>query len=305
MGRRRTAVASAVLVLLASACGTAPPPEPAAGPLVFSANPVGNSITLHQAFRTTVDMLREETGREIRMQDATSYDSLIEGVRTGEVDFAAFGPLSYVMAKERGAPITAVAAQVKEKGERAGFRAYGVTRPGSGVTSLADVRGRAVCYVDEASTSGYLYPSAELIRLGINPDTDVRQVFAGSHEAAVLAVVNGRCDVGFAFDAMVDRHLVERGQIGAGDVTRIWESGIIPGAPIAVSDDLPDEVRDDLVAALRDKANSDYLRDHGFCQGECPLGDADAYGYAPVEDSFYDEVREVCRITRHRTCRGG
>lgn len=304
MGRRRTGAASVVLVLLA-ACGTAPRPEPVSEPLVFSANPVGNSMTLYQAFRTTIEMLREETGREIRMQDASSYDSLIESVRTGEVDFAAFGPLSYVMAKERGAPITVVAAQVKEKGRPAGYHAYGVTRPGSGVESLADVRGRAVCYVDTASTAGYLYPSAALAELGINPDTDVRAVFAGSHEAAVLAVVNGRCDVGFAFDAMVDRHLVERGQIGAGDVTRIWESGLIPGAPIAVSDHLPGEVRDSLAAALRDKANSDYLRDHGFCQGECPLGDADSYGYAPVDDSFYDEVREVCRITRHRTCRGG
>jgi phosphonate transport system substrate-binding protein len=98
---------------------------------------------------------------------------------------------------------------------------------------------------------------------------------------------------------------VERGQIGAGDVTRIWESEVIPGAPIAVADDLPADVRDRLVAALGDKANSDYLRDHGFCQGECPLGDADAYGYAPVDDAFYDGVREVCRITRHPTCRGG
>lgn len=306
MGRRQAAVTVPAL-LLAAACAAAPQPapQPAPEPLVFSGNPVGNSITLFKAFGATIDMLREEIDRDIRVQHASSYDGLVEGVRTGQVDFAAFGPLSYVLAKERGARITAVAAQVKEKGERPGYRAYGITRTGSGLRSLADLRDRRVCYVDSGSTSGYLYPSAALLELGVDPATDTHQVFVGSHEAAVLAVATGQCDAGFAFDEMVDRHLVERGQIRADEITRIWESGVIPGAPIAVADDLPADVRDALVRAIEDKANADYLRDNGFCQGECPLGDADAYGYAPVDDSFYDEIREVCRITAHPTCRGG
>ncbi|GAA3854123.1 phosphate/phosphite/phosphonate ABC transporter substrate-binding protein [Saccharothrix violaceirubra] len=286
-----------LFVLLAACQAHTPPPPTVEDPLVFSGIPTGSSMTVLQAFQPIIDMLRRETGREIRIQDTTSYDALIEGVRDGDIDIAAFGPLSYVLAKERGAPITAVAAQTKEKGKTPGFRAHGFTRAGSEVHTMADLRGRKVCFVDQGSTSGYLYPAAELQGLGISPTTDVEPVFVGSHEASVLAVANGDCAAGFAFDEMVDRHLVERGQIKAGQIVTIWRSDLIPGAPIGISDRLPDTLRDTMSRAIREKANADYLRANGFCQGECPLGDADAYGYTPVDDHFYDKVREVCKRT--------
>jgi phosphonate transport system substrate-binding protein len=290
-------------VLLLAACSD-PPGEAAPAPetLVFSGIPTASSITTQQTFQPIIDMLRRETGVEIRVQEPTTYDALIDGMRDGSIDIGAFGPQSYVVARERGARITPVSAQIKEKGARPSYRGFGVTYADSSITSLADLRGRKVCYPDRVSTSGFLYPSAALREIGLDPVRDTVAVYTGGHEATVLAVANKQCEAGFAFDEMVDRHLVERGQIQPGQLVKIWTSELIPGAPLAVSDGLPEPLRQRIVSALETKATSDYLRAKGFCQGECPVGDATAWGYAKVNDSLYEPVRAVCRKVGWDSC---
>lgn len=291
-----------LVLLLLAACkpssGDAAPPQQT---LVFSGIPTASTITTQQTFQPIINMLRRETGVEIRVQEPTTYDALIEGMRDGSIDIGAFGPQSYVVARERGARITPISAQVKEKGAAPSYRGFGFTHADSGIASL-DLRGRKVCYPDRVSTSGFLYPSAALLDLGIDPLRDTVPVFTSGHEATVLAVANKQCDAGFAFDEMVDRHLVERGQIQPGQLTKIWTSALIPGAPLAVADDLPSPLRERIVSALQTKATADYLRANGFCQGECPVGDATAWGYAKVDDSAYEPVRAVCKRVGWDSC---
>ncbi|MET9231751.1 phosphate/phosphite/phosphonate ABC transporter substrate-binding protein [Lentzea sp. NPDC003310] len=290
-------------LLLLTACATPPGGGTSAQEvLVFSGLPTASSITTQQTFLPIVAMLRRETGAEIRVQESTSYDALVDGMRDGTVDIGALGPLSYVVARERGARVTPVSAQVKEKGADPSYRAFGFTHADSSITSLTDLRGRKVCYADRMSTSGFLYPSAALHEIGIDPLRDTAPVFTSGHEATALAVANRQCDAGFAFDEMVDRHLVERGQLQPGQLTKFWTSGPIPGAPLVVADDLPEPLRGRIVTALRFKATADHLRANGFCQGECPVGDATAWGYAEVDDSLYDPVRAVCRRVGRTSC---
>ena len=293
-------------VLLLAACSS-PPAEVARArePLVFSGVPTASSITTQQTFLPIVDMLRRETGVEIRVQEPTGYEALVDGMRDGSIDIGAFGPQSYVVARERGARITPVSAQVKEKGAAPSYRGFGFAHADSSIRSLADLRGRKVCYADRLSTSGFLYPSTALRAIGLDPASDTVPVFTSGHEATVLAVATGQCDAGFAFDEMVDRHLVERGQVQPGQLTKIWTSGPIPGAPLAVADDLPEPLRQRIVSALQTKATADHLRANGFCQGECPVGDATAWGYAKVDDSLYEPVRAACRAVGWRSCTPG
>lgn len=295
--------ASVAALLLLAAC-SAPPAEQTPAPefLVFSGTPTASSITTQQTFQPIINMLRRETGVEIRVQESTTYDALVDGMRDGSIDIGAFGPQSYVVAKDRGARITPVSAQVKEQNARPSFKGFGITHADSTVKSLADLRGRRVCYADRMSTSGFLYPSAAMKEIGIDPLRDTVPVFTSGHEATVLAVANKQCDAGFAFDEMVDRHLVERGQIQPGQLAKFWESALIPGAPLAVADDLPEPLRQRIADALRTKATADYLRANGFCQGECPIGDATAWGYEPVDDTLYEPVREVCRRLGYDAC---
>ncbi len=56
--------------------------------------------------------------------------------------------------------------------------------------------------------------------------------------------------------------------------------------------------------ALQDKANSDYLRANGFCQGECKLAEGFAYDYQPADDVDYNGVRDLQTI-QDKSCTEG
>ena len=257
---------------LVTGCSSAAGPEGGEGEIVFAAVPSEEAQSLQQAYDPIVKLLERETGRTIRFQNVTNYAAVIEGMRSGQIQLAQFGPFSYVLARQQGVRITPVGAGIDEPGEQPGYLSYGLTRAGSPVRSLADYRGRKVCFVDPNSTSGYLYPTAGLLQAGIDPRAGVTPIFAGGHDASALAVASGQCDAGFAQESTVDK------------------TEVAPDRKTAAT------------GAFADTANVDYLRANGFCQGECRIGDDGQVAYVPVDDAFYNGVRDVCQVTRDPSC---
>ena len=270
--------------------------------LVFAAEPSFRFTTDQQSSEALIEMLEKETGKEIRFQTGTDYATVIKGLRDGKIDVAALGPLSYILAKNQGAPITLTAVRVNEKGKPPGYRSYGITWRGSPIKTLADFRGRRICFVDRNSTSGYLYPSAALLDTGINPNRDIIPIFAGGDDASVFAVANHRCDAGFAYDTVVDQQLIDQGRLQPGQVTTVWKSTTIPGPPLVIANYLSAKLRQQLTTALQDKANADYLRANGFCQDKCAISDGTSYGYQPANDADYRGLNEICRRVQGSPC---
>lgn len=273
--------------------------------LVFATVPSDRPSDQYRDQQPIIEMLKKETGREIHFQIGTDYAAIIEGLRDKKIDIADFGPFSYVLAKQQGAEITVVAARVDKKSEDPGYQSYGFTQADSPIRTLADFRGKKICFVDRNSTSGYLYPGAGLLAVGIEPEKDATPFFAGRHDASVLAVANRQCDAGFALDRMVDQQLIERGLLQPGQIRTVWKSETIPDPPLAIADHLHSELHRHLTTILREKANADYLRANGFCQGECTIFDGFSYGYQPATDADYDSVRELCRRIRSKSCTEG
>lgn len=303
-----TAAAAVVLGLGLAACGqsaggsgagAAADPET----LVFAAVPSEESTSLQESYKPILDLIAKETGKKVEFRQATDYAAVIEGQLSGQVHIAQYGPLSFVLAETKGAKITPIGAQLDEKGASPGYQSYGITRAdNAAVNSVADFAGKNVCFVDPNSTSGYLYPSAELLNNGIDPKTGVNPIFAGGHDSSVLEVASGRCDAGFAFDTMVDKQLIDKGQIQPGQIKTVWKSGTIPGSPLAISTQLSPELQAQLTDLVQNRANVDYLQANGFCQGECKIGDEGTWGWAKVDSAFFDPIREVCTVTKNESC---
>jgi phosphonate transport system substrate-binding protein len=273
--------------------------------LVFAAVPSDRLTALWQAHQPILELLKKETGMEVQFHSGTDYAAIIEGLRDGKIDVAALGPFSYVLAMQRGAPITVVASRMYKKGQAPGYRAYGITWVGSPIKSLADFRGKRICFVDHDSTSGYLYPSAGLLAMGIDPDKDTIPIFVGRHDASAIAVANHQCDAGFALDRVVDPKLIEQGHPQPGQIITVWKSETIPSPPIVIANHLPPKLRQQLTTALQDKANADYLRANGFCQGKCAIADGGEFGYQSANDADYNGIRDICRRIQNRSCTEG
>jgi len=273
--------------------------------LVLAAVPAENAQSLQQDYQPLIGLLEKETGKKIRFQSATSYSSVIEAQRTGKVDIAQYGALSLITAQNSGVKVTPIAAQTVKKGATPGYQSYAITRPETGIKTLADFKGKKICFVDPASTSGYLYPSAALIQAGIDPKKDVTPVMAGGHDASALAVLHGQCDAGFAEDSMIDYTLPTKGQLKPGQLNVLWKSDTISGSPIGLSDDLAPDLKTKIAEVFDTKANIDYLNANGFCTPACKSADDSGdWGWAKVDNAFYDPVRKVCETTKAPQCTG-
>jgi phosphonate transport system substrate-binding protein len=288
--------------------------------LVFAAVPSAEEGSLQESYAPILQVLSEDLGVEIEFFLASDYAGVVEGMISGNIDIAQFGPFAYVIAVGNGADIEPIGVMVDGEAAEPGYRAYGITGANSDIASLEDFAGRNVCFVDPGSTSGYLYPSAGLLAADIDPETGVAPVFAGGHDAAVLSVANGTCEAGFAFDAMITTLLPEAGDIAGvvdvvedenvnpdnADIRIVWKSEVIAGSPLAIQSSLPADLIAEASRILIEEANVDALIERGICSSadDCQLTDEGVWGYAFRDDSFYDGVRAVCELTRAASCDG-
>lgn len=305
--RRPTAiaatVAAATLVAGAlSACSTGAKEDT----ITFAAVPAESSQSLAGTFGNVAEVIERATGKKVEFQSASDYAAVIEGQRAGQIDIASYGPFSYVIAADGGIDLEPVAAPVNDPAATPAYTSLAYVKKGSTLTDLADARGTKVCFVDAASTSGYLFPSQGLLGEGIDPKTDVEPIMAGGHDASLLAVESGQCDIGFAHDAMLTT-LEKSGQIGSGDLVPVWESPKITEDPIALNLATLDPGDVDLIrTALRERANKPAMVADGICDGidDCVLPEEIEWGYVAVSDSDYDAIRDVCAATEADACRG-
>ncbi len=108
--------------------------------------------------------------------------------------------------------------------------------------------GTTVSFVEQSSASGYIFPATVLVGEGINPETDIEPLFAGSHDASVIAVCEGQAEIGVSFDAARTAAVTDCDV--ANEVVVFAYGGEIPNDGIAVSGDLPEELQQKIADAL-------------------------------------------------------
>lgn len=307
-------VAAAVLMLGLAACGESadePTTEAAEGSgspggesLVVAAVPAEESSNLESQFDILGELIGDEIGSSVEFQSATDYAAVIEGLRAGQIDIAFLGPFSYVIAKDQGVPIEPLAAVAESADVDPGYYSIGWVASDSDITDISGFKGQRVCFVDAASTSGFLYPSGGLIEADIDPEDDVKPVMSGGHDASMLSIDSGQCDAGFAYEAM-EGQLTESGQLEEGAVKEVWRSPLISGSPMVVNTDTVDaDMVEQLKAVFSEKANKPYLIEAGICSDEssCPMPEDSEYGLKSVEDADYEGVRQMCEVTQAEAC---
>ena len=112
--------------------------------------------------------------------------------------------------------------------------------------------GTPVSFVEQTSASGYIFPATIFATMGIDPETDIEAIFAGGHDASVIAVCNGQAEVGVSFDdartdAVTDCDV-------PGTVVVFAYGPEIPNDGVAVSGDLSPELQASIKQALLDFA---------------------------------------------------
>ncbi|OZD71178.1 phosphate/phosphite/phosphonate ABC transporter substrate-binding protein [Rhodococcus sp. 05-340-1] len=317
--RRRAGTAAAVLsaaaLVVAGCSGSSEGATTEQGfpeTITLAAIPAENSTDLKASYDPVIERLENETGATVDFVQASDYAGVVEGLIAGNVDIAFFGPFAYVVAGINGADMTPLGAVVQDEASPPGYQSYGIARSdNASVNGLADYAGKKVCFVDPSSTSGFLYPTAGLIEDDVitsGSEADISAamtpIYAGGHDASALGVKAGDCDAGFAFDTMVDRTMIDNGELAPGELKTVWKSEMIAGSLFAANNDLGSEAIAKLQDVFSEGMNSDAFIADGICAEECRITDEDAWGVVPAQDSDYDGVRHVCEVTGSEKCQG-
>ncbi len=257
--------------------------------LVFGVVP--DSESTQDNFKPLADYTAKVTGKQVEYFQAADYNALIEAAVAGKIDVASFSGFTYYNAWKAGAQITPFSAIVTGGLTEPGYYSVAIANPKAGITSLADYKGKKVCFVSETSTSGYLFPSKALLEAQVDPAKDVTPVFAGKHDASADKVAAGtECEAGFAEDAVADP-LIEEGKLVEVD------RQLVPGAPMVYSNSLPQDVKDSITSNLSDVTAQEI---------EDTIGMTDAAqkknfeewitSLKPVDDAYYDQIRDLCKV---------
>jgi phosphonate transport system substrate-binding protein len=259
--------------------------------LVFSVTPSENAGGVTDRFEPFLAYLSRELGVRVTLRIANDYAAVIEALRTGQVHFAHFGPAAYaralVVTNGGVEPLVTLA----NSAGAVGYFSVLYVRAGDPAQSITDLRGRNICLVDPNSASGNNVPRFTMNKLGIDPEQFFgRVVYAGSHENAVMGLIQGTCDGAFNWwNTERESNLLRmaaKGMVKAEDVRIILKSTLIPGSPVAVMSNLPVELRERIRQAFLDAAEKDPAAFQRISDGQ-----ATAYVRANAED--YQVMQEL------------
>ena len=276
-----------ILALCAALCFVATP-VPAQKPLHLVLTPSQKPTDLLAAGEEFGQALGKLVGTPVRVTVASDYAAVIEALRNKTADLAFVHPGGYVLAA-REAKAVIVARNLWHG--KATFTSRIFVRKESGITSLDGLRGKTMAFVDPASSSGYIYPMVLLIQRGLvqnrDPKTFFREVvFAGAHDAAMRALLNGHVDAMASFDMAAEQYLKDPAERER--LTWVAETPPIPEAGICARDGL------DPATFARVRAGLIAMRGPAYAALLKKMYDID--GFEPAEDRDYDPVRAAIEL---------
>ncbi|MDP3331086.1 MAG: phosphonate ABC transporter substrate-binding protein [Methylococcaceae bacterium] len=250
--------------------------------LVMGLIPAENNEEMIQKFEPMRQYLEAKTGQPVKVFTATDYAGVIEGMKKGRVDIAWFGPLSYVLA-EKEANAEAFAVGVRADTGLSTYRSLFVVPEGSEVKTIADLKGKSVAFVDPASTSGSLIPTYLVKQAtGKMPKEFFGEfTYAGSHDAAEMAVKNKSVDAAADNDITYDKMLA-KGLITKESNRVLLYSDPLPGSPMAYRKDLPEATKANIREAILHAHNDIKVTGYG-----------DLAKYDPVTPGDYQKIRDL------------
>lgn len=271
----------ALLVLALAACGGSAKLGTEKNPIVMSFVPSGDTQNIIASGDTLAKMVSEKTGLVVKSNVGTDFSAVREAMCAGKAQIGWLNTFNYVLANEQ---CGVDAGMVTSRFGSSSYAGQIIVRADSGITTIEDLKGKVMCWVDPASTSGYIIPRIMLAANGLDPDKDFSQtVEAGSHNNVVTQVYNGDCDAGATFsDARtgIEKEFPDVLE----KVVVLATTTDIPNDSVSFVKDFPADMRDKIVNALLDISASE--------EGKDALNTLyNIESLVKADDTFYDQFR--------------
>lgn len=214
--------------------------------LIFAYTPVEDPAVYKEAWSDFLEHLEAVTGKSVVFFPVQNNAAQIEAMRSGRLHIAGFNtgsnPLAVNCAGFR--PFTIMAS---EDGNF-GYEMEIITYPGSGIETVADIKGKQLAFTSPTSNSGFKAPSAILKSdFDLLPDRDFEPVYSGKHDNSILGVAN-KDYMAASIANSVKSRMISRGVITPDQVVTIYKSQTFPTTGFGTAHNLTP----DLQAKIRD-----------------------------------------------------
>lgn len=255
--------------------------------------PSSQASTLEAKAKPLESLLKKELGIPVKVTVSTSNNALVEAMSSHQVDVGFLPPDAYVLAHKR--KIADVLLQAERYGydEPSGkmnktlmdkYRSMIVVKKGSKIKSWKDLKGKKIAVQESSSTSGYVYPVAELYKKGLNVVKNSTLTQVQGHDQAVLAVYNGDVDAAFVFADARNIAAKDTPQVMK-DVVPIYFTKWIPNDTISVRSDMSQAYRTKLKKAFKNLMKTE--------KGKKIMSSIYSHmGYKDSKDSDFDVIRD-------------
>jgi phosphonate transport system substrate-binding protein len=272
---------------LFAACSRKEPPAPAKKPtatmLLIGLIPEQNLFRQVERYEPLGEYLFRKTGTKVTFKILPRYGNIIDSFKSSGLDGAFFGSFTYTLAHAKvGVEVMARPLALDNTSTY-----YGMifVRKDSRIRTARDMKGKRFAFVDKATTAGYLLPLDYFHENGIsNYRGYLREVyFTGTHEDAILDVLNRKADIGAAKSTEFQR-------LAKADPRIMKELVVLERSP-----DVPENalaLRVDIDASVRDLLKDALLKMNLDPDGKKVLERFGALKFIETTDKDYDVVRK-------------
>ncbi|MGH2740326.1 MAG: phosphate/phosphite/phosphonate ABC transporter substrate-binding protein [Actinomycetota bacterium] len=231
----------------------------------------------------------DEVGRRLGLPtELVECDDYARFDTAEEDDVCFVCSLPYVLlSRRREAPVQPIAAPVLEGDryeDRPIYFSDVIVRADSPFQSFEDLRGSSWAFNEPMSHSGYGITRYHLVRLGETNGFFTKVVETGFHERSIELVRAGKVDASAIDSQVLEVAVRDRPELR--EELRVVETfGPSTIQPVTVARRLPDPLREDIQSAILDLGDDQAGRE------SLQLGLVRRF--APVDDSSYDDIREM------------
>ncbi len=207
---------------------------------MFGVVPLENAVAMNKKFTPLVEYLNKTLATDYVIKVGKDYVEAIDDLGCGKVMVSYQTPTTYIEGKHKHG--TKLLGYFEKDGAPT-YKSAIVVSKASGIKSLAELRGKRICFGSEKSTGATLVPLAMLAEAGITLKDLSHYAYLGGHDIVANAILKGEYDAGGMMDSVVSEFT------GKGLVA-IKTSEPIPQFPICVNKDIEPEVAEKIKKAL-------------------------------------------------------
>jgi phosphonate transport system substrate-binding protein len=263
------------------------PPPPAEAPalraedadLIIALLPERNVFEQKVKYLPLQAYLSQRLGINVYFKLLDNYELIFSEIQDGSVDAGFWGSMNGTIAQVRGG--VEMLARPVWSDKSSTYWGYIFTLSESNIESDPRTwQGRSIAFVNRATTAGFLYPVSLLRESGVTADPAdffSKAIFSGSHDAAIIAVLQGEVEMGACKNTIFQEFIARNPEL-ASRFKILATSPKVPSNGLGVSPTMTPELK----SRLKDTLTSMHIDP----EGKQALAEFGALRF--IETSFQD-----------------